>query len=522
MAGKQWAENLSRYNSNMYGPLLGVSDEGSAVDIITTVALGSSKMMALGEQDVNKTGMIVDGERMTSAGECPIGPDEYDLIVAATRGKTNCSTNVGVRLNTRYYQQHPEVLLSDYIADKVRFLNQLTDIFKPFIQTPDGVPRPLKLRINVNVADYRGSLAALLTEIEQARTEGKIGNAQQHLITLLLEIKDVISKEKHQSILQEYISTCADLKVRELCIDGYVIEYGRKRLSSNGLLNIIEAPLLHELLVLASKSGVVLRYRYSIDIASAARTVWTGLHTARSYGLNAGKYGLVPLIFEEQEQVIRSIQQWMHDWTAIPAFYVDIPLLSKSGLYFGDNIKSGLFKWLDMVAGTGVCTVLIDCPDRIVRRRLLKTNDNDPVGVLTMNDVQEILAYAEKLQLKVLWSGGITYAQAHAFGKLKVFGIFTTSTTAKRIAVGNVLIDDPVLPFEMEPTEKGIKLVHSLLQAGFLVSSLEGETAQQITAKTDHLLSVITPGGLDAVADEDLTDYMQLLTSAWKHLLNKQ
>lgn len=518
---QQWANNLSEYDSNSFSPLLGVSDEGSAAGVIANVAQTSAKMIAFNDHDVNKAGIIIDGERMTSAGECPVGLDEYNVVVNSANGKTNCSTNVGVRLNARYYQQHPEILLSDYKNDKAKLLAQVFEIFKPFIQTPDGIIRPLKLRINVNVDEYKDLLPSLLSDIKKARVENKIANEETHRIAIFIEIKDAISKEKHSDLLYKFINLTNESGVKELAIDGYIIEYSRRRLSSNGLLNIIEASFLNDLIIEAKKKNVNLRYKYCIDIESAARTVWTGLHTARTFGLNAGKYGLVPLIMEEQQEVIMTIQKWMADWTAIPAFYVDTPLLSKEGLYFGDKIKEGLLKWIEMVAKIGINTVLIDCPDRIVRRRLLKTTDADAVGVLSMKDVPEIMDFANKLKVKLLWSGGITYSQAYEFGKQKVFGIFTTSTTAKRIAVGNVLIHDPSLPFEMEPTEKGIKLVHSLLQAGFLVASLKTDLATDIDTTSKEILNTITPNGLDSVSDETLNSYMHKLVLGWKQLINK-
>jgi len=90
----QWANNLSEYDSNSFSPLLGVSDEGSAATIIAQVAQSSAKMIAYNDYDVNKVGIIIDGERMTSAGECPIGLEEYKDVVRAAYKKTNCSTNV--------------------------------------------------------------------------------------------------------------------------------------------------------------------------------------------------------------------------------------------------------------------------------------------------------------------------------------------------------------------------------------------------------------------------------------------
>jgi len=506
----QWAKNLSEYDSNSFSPLLGISDEGSAAAIIAGVAQTSAKMIAFNDGDINKVGIIIDGERMTSAGECPIGPDEYGVVV-----------NAAVGLNARYYQQHPEILLSDYQTDKSKLLSQVSEIFKPFIETPDQVIRPLKLRINVNIEDYKDQLISLLKDIKKARSENKIGKEEFHRIGILIEIKDVISKEKHSDLFNKLINLTNEIGLNELSIDGYIIEYGKRRLSSNGLLNIIEVSFLNDLINEAKKKNVNLRYKYNIDIESAARTVWTGLHTARTFGLNAGKYGLVPLIMEEQQEVITAIQEAMAGWTAIPAFYVDTPLLSKGGLYFGDTIKEGLLKWIEMVAKIGINTVLIDCPDRIVKRRLLRTSDTDTVGVLSMKDVPEILEFSNKFKVKILWSGGITYSQAYEFGKQKVFGIFTTSTTAKRIAVGNVLIHDPVLPFEMEPTEKGIKVVHSLLQAGFLATSLKTDLAKDIHTTSQKLLSSITPNGLDSISDETLNDYVKKLVLGWKQLINK-
>ena len=520
-ANPQWAKNLSQYDSDSYCPLLGVSDEGSAASIISKVAQTSAKMLAYGDNDINKVGIIIDGERMTSAGECPIGINEYTEIVNAAENRTNCSTNVGVRLNARYYQQHPEVLLSDYLEDKVKLFNQILDIFKPYIETPNRQVRPLKLRINVNIDNPAEILQLLLAEIKLAREVKKIGDINVHRITILKEVKDIITKQLHADILYDSIALAKTLQINELAIDGYIIEYGRRRLSSNGLLNIIEAPFLSELIAFAKQYNVNLRYKYCIDLESAARTVWTGLYTARSFGLNAGKYGLVPLIMEEQEEVISNIHTWMTDWSAIPAFYVDTPLLSKEGIYFGDGIKTGLIKWLKMVSKIGVNTVLIDCPDRIVRRRLLKLNEADSVGILSMNDVSEIIVIANELNLKVLWSGGITYSQAYEFGKKKVFGIFTTSTTAKRISVGNVLVNDPALPYEMEPTEKGIKLVHSLLQAGFLVSSLNSKLGTEIDEVSKNILNSITPSGLDSISDDLLNSFIEKLVVGWQNIVKK-
>ncbi|TSC61843.1 MAG: hypothetical protein G01um1014106_693, partial [Parcubacteria group bacterium Gr01-1014_106] len=74
---------LAEYDSDAHGPLFAVSDEGSAGWTVVDAAYASAKAQALSPLDPFALGVILDGERMTSAGEVPIGPPEYAALAAA-------------------------------------------------------------------------------------------------------------------------------------------------------------------------------------------------------------------------------------------------------------------------------------------------------------------------------------------------------------------------------------------------------------------------------------------------------
>src|SRR5262247_2703989 len=100
-------ERLAEYDSDQYGPLFAVSDEGSAGPVVLEAALSSAKAAA-GASSVFRLGVILDGERMTSAGEVPIGPPEYGELSTGAAGQLLLTTNVGTRINVRLTRQLPE------------------------------------------------------------------------------------------------------------------------------------------------------------------------------------------------------------------------------------------------------------------------------------------------------------------------------------------------------------------------------------------------------------------------------
>jgi hypothetical protein len=74
------AVSLKNYDHEKYGPFLGVSDEGSAADVICKAALLSPKMQVIGPAKPIIVGVSHDAERLGSVGEVPVGPDEYANI----------------------------------------------------------------------------------------------------------------------------------------------------------------------------------------------------------------------------------------------------------------------------------------------------------------------------------------------------------------------------------------------------------------------------------------------------------
>src|SRR4029453_15450769 len=129
--------SLATYDSEHFGPLFAVSDEGSAGETIVNAAYASAKAKALWPIDPVTLGVALDGERMTSAGEVPIGPPEYEDLSAAAAGRLLLTTNVGVRVNVRLTQQLPEFPALEKSAQAV------IAEFHQFLDTRDRRPRSL-------------------------------------------------------------------------------------------------------------------------------------------------------------------------------------------------------------------------------------------------------------------------------------------------------------------------------------------------------------------------------------------
>src|SRR5262245_34064722 len=106
-------ELLAEYDSEQYGPLFAVSDEGSVGSAIVDAAYSSAKATVYEwASSYFRLGVVLDGERMTSAGETPIGPPEYRLLSAAAAGRLMLTTNVGTRVNVRLTGQLQEFLVA--------------------------------------------------------------------------------------------------------------------------------------------------------------------------------------------------------------------------------------------------------------------------------------------------------------------------------------------------------------------------------------------------------------------------
>ncbi len=100
---------------------------------------------------------------MTSAGEVPIGPPEYGALSAGAAGQLLLTTNVGTRVNVRLTGQLPEFPALEKSADAV------IAAFHQFVDTPDGRPRPLMIRLQVDPGADCTQLAALAKKLDAAR-----------------------------------------------------------------------------------------------------------------------------------------------------------------------------------------------------------------------------------------------------------------------------------------------------------------------------------------------------------------
>lgn len=504
---------LETYDHERYGPVLGVSDEGPAAKTIAKAAYLSAKAQAEKDPGPMCVGMIIDAERMGSAGEVPIGPPEYDEVMPAAKDRTFFTTNVGVRVNTRFYQPLPEFRVADAAADEEKWLGKLYDKFKPFINTPDGKPRPLTVRL-VTEKNER-VLEHLVPKIEEGRKKGHLGSKDIHRLSFLLVFDDEISSKEDVEEIRQLMRVAKKLGVPEVAVDGELVEAARRRLSIQGLLNILDPDTARELLAYGKELGVKVVYHYELDAETASRTVWTGLNSAYHYGLTAAKYGLFPLKLDQMRYVVHHIQRWMKNWTPIPAFYVDTALHTDDDVYEDDRVVEAAKIWIDMVADEGAKVVLIDAPDRISPRRLLKRTDDpgDP-GVLKVEQVKPLLAHAQKRGIKALWSGSNTAKHAYELGKLGVYGIFTTGSTARVVPVHGTLEQDKQLAKEAEPTELGVRRIHALLGGGYLVHVLgDDPISAEIERLSGPLLAASTDG--DDCRDA-LGPFDEALVRGWK------
>jgi len=468
---------LADYDYRSNGPLLGISDGGDAAATIAGAAARSAKAQVAGTDAGERIGLILDAERMGSCGEVPVGPPEYDAVAAAAFGHTYFSTNVGVRTNARHYQPYPEVAVSAG-ADIETVANQAIGAFRGYAKDPAGKPRPVCVRLAL-AGGVTGEELKTLTERIEAARETNFAGPELHRLGVLRTLEGPVDTAQ----ILGWIDAVADAGATSLALDGPTRAEARIRLGVQGLLNILPAAQAEAALGHAAQKGIKVEYRFAVDVQSVTRTIWAGLTAARGQGLNAAKYGLTPLTFEEQTQVVGQIQQWMTGWTAVPAFYADTPLVTADGIYLSDRVVEAARLWLEMVAKAGVRLVLFDCPDRYApridvtntgaARSLVRTGDTDTRGAFTLAEIAALHRFAQDLGVGILWSGGIQPGHAFELGRIGAAGFFTTGSTAIQVPVGTSLASDPRLLSQASPTDLGVRRVHALSQAGFQTLRLE-------------------------------------------------
>ena len=123
--------------------------------------------------------------------------------------------------------------------------------------------------------------------------------------------------------------------------------------------------------------------------------------------------------------------------------------------------------------------------------------------------------HARHLGIDILWSGGITAPQAFELAKRGVHGIFSTSSTARKIAVTAPFKDDPRLPAENEPTEIGVRRMHAIVQGGFLATALVGRD-RALAAAIDGLTQKLLAADGGAAIESALDALNERLLPAWR------
>jgi len=513
----EWpARSLRDYDHVRFGPYLGVSGEGSASVAIRDAALSSPKVVALGLSDPLEVGVAHDAERLGSVGELPVGPDEYRDIRLECVGRILTSTNVGSRLNVRFYGKVSIIWVNRGPADRMlsSARQSATDRFAPFLAGPDGRPRPVTAFVRFRGEVPREDRRAVLIRLAEDVRSGLIGSPGHHRLGLLAGV--------HRGIggVQEAIDAmdlAREAGVGTVAIEGTVREAAEQLVSMPGLLNYFSPNHVRRLNAEAASRGIVVGPANVVDTDSVARQVWTALVTARNMGLELGKYGLFPLSFEESERVIQLVQSWFPTWTAAPVFYVDQPTARGTEIFERAGITTVLPEWLAMVARHGVPVVLVDTAEKSRGLRMLKSGPRDGKGILTSTMIRELDQAASRMGIRALWAGGITAPQAYEFGRMGVFGVYVTTAVASAIPVGPEHETDPALAAERLPTREGVARVKLLLEAGFLSSKLQALQVPPLAAALDPaaqtLLRALATNHDVAIAERHLWD---LTAAGWR------
>jgi hypothetical protein len=480
-------QSLRDYDSSLYGPFLGISDDGSAAEAICHAALDSAKAQALDERDPLAVGVAHDAERLRSIGEVPVGPDDYARILECSAGRVLLTTNVGSHVNVWHYLQPPEYEASSATtaADLASWAREHGSGLR------ERCPEPwLRVRLGGEVSEtIRREL------VRSAAAEAPVAV--------------VVRADDGADALHIAIDLAADAGARAVVVDGIARAPTEGRPALPGLLNYFDASETRDLLRASATRGVALEPALKIDTDSVANQVWTGLHAARTMGLHLGKYGLFPLTFQEMEPVVEKVQRWTKDWTAAPAFYVDVPWLDGTRVYELADAAQATSRWLELMAGRGVEVVLIDTVDKSQGRHLVRASDQDTAGIFSWEQLEELDDVARKAGIRVLWAGGIPLAQVREFGRRKVFGIYVTTAAAELQAPTAIEQHDIGLVAAKRPVAEKIALVKMLIDAGFLAAARDAEFEQQAraaeqgdTAAQQRLAHLLTQRWRERIADQ--------------------
>jgi hypothetical protein len=443
--------SLLDYDSERFGPFLGISDEGSAAEAIAEAAISSPKALALGAPDPLVVGIGHDAERLGSLGEVPVGPKEYERIRAGSNGRVLLTTNVGSHVARWHYRQPLCLEVSDAQASTPA----AAWAQEHGTGTVERDPQPwLRLRL-----DPAMSREAALVTVRAAAAEASVALA--------------VRAEDGADAAHKAMALAAEGGAKAVVIDGEALAPSEARPTSPGLLNYFPPSQARSLLEDAHRHGVAIEPAFKVDTDSVANQVWAGLFAARGMGLHLGKYGLFPLTLQEAQCVIEQVQGWLSDWSAAPAIYLDVPTVDGQHVYELSDAPLAARRWLEVAAGAGAPVVLIDTVEKFRGLRLIKGDDSDGRGILAWSDIDELQCLAAELDVKILWAGGIALDQLYELGRMRPFGVYVTS------AVSNTLpaqLDEKDIGLHgiKEPNRNRILQAKLLLEIGFFAENDPG------------------------------------------------
>ncbi|MGE5193941.1 MAG: hypothetical protein ACM3U2_15715 [Deltaproteobacteria bacterium] len=509
---------VDQYDHLIYGPMLGVSDEGSAAAAIRKGALASPKCSHLRPPAPLTVGVAHDAERLGAIGEVVVGPQEYRDIRLACLGRILSTTNVGTRVNLRNFSDPPVVKIKSEgsAANIAAARHKLQKLFEPFWKTPSGRPRHLTVLLQFDEVGTPHEREVVFKKVAAAVASGAFCDPRVHRLGLAA----VVHGEGRLEQARAAVALARRCGLDEIALDGRPLPVSGDVISLSGLLALFEPAELESLLRHAADNRVHVMAKQRVDPQTTARHVWASLMVARNMGMDLGKYGLLPLTFEQQKEVIARIQYWITDWCAAPVCYIDYPLVTMQKVYYGQTLPAGIKQWLDMVRDLRVRVVLIDTANKALGRHLLKELPDDVRGILSLDEIRDVDAHARKLKIKTLWAGGISVPQAWLFGRLGVFGVYVTTAAAALRPLSRRAQRDPGLAAEREPQPEAVARVKLLLEAGFLAGQFEKRgmrtEAEQLGAAARDLLALLEkPGAKQKEKERQEKVLHELATTAW-------
>jgi hypothetical protein len=530
--------SLGVYDAERFGTILGVSDDGGAAPQIARAFLTSPKanvLRELGALSLETIGCCVDAERIGAAGELLAGPDEYAKLLRSVDGLVPMTTNVGSIVLPRFFRPLPSITVTPS-RDPVRAaISRLRVEFSAFVEQPGHPARPVVLYINFRARQFNlRTKVRILTSLREAVDAGTFGDPRLHRLGLLQRIRT------HPSRAADFaIDVASQAGIKQLMIEGDTRLEAQDQLMLPGLLAYFAPRTVNRILRRAHGKGINVVPKNEVDVGTATRTIWSGLTAARGMGAHLGKFGLFPLTFEQQLKAIAAIPSLFPTWSAAPAFYVDRPIVGDHGVYMERQLVDLAIPWLRAAAGAGIRVALFDAPDRTPApagmgrrayrddrgRRLVKRDANDRIGVLTFGDVKAIAAAASQCQppVRVMWAGGLDGRQAYDLAREGAFGIYTTSTTARAVAIADPNAD-PSATVHLEPTYFGVLGMRMAVEAGFLLGSAErsreNDVATEIAGAVEPVLLALTDGRLIGVGEDEsvavLDELRRVLEPAWR------